>query len=165
VRTESFRVSRLSLAYLGVAQYLRSFWWFVAIIPLFGLIATIVGSGILRGMGLFALLWPFSLPARAIVATSRTGKLLERGVWASFEDGVLYLHGEEGQGSKLRLSSVRRIDQRMGFLVLVLPRGAFLALPLHAISDEFTAGLKAEVASVSRFFDVSNLNRNSENET
>lgn len=143
------------MAYLGVAQYLRSFWWFVAIIPLFGLIATIVGSGILRGMGIFALLWPFSLPARAIVATSRTGKLLERGAWASFEDGLFFLHGEEGQGFKLRLSSVRRIDRRMGFLVLVIPRGAFLAIPLRAASEEFIAGLEAEVAAHSRFAIVS----------
>lgn len=143
------------MAYLGVAQYLRSFWWFVAIIPVFGLIATIFGSGILRGMGIFALLWPFSLPARAIVATSRTGKLLERGAWASFEDGFLFLHGEEGQGFKLSLSSVRRVDRRMGFLVLVIPRGAFLAIPLRATSEEFIEGLEAEVATHSRFGIVS----------
>lgn len=131
-----------------MAQYLRSYWWFAAIIPLFGVIATIVGSGLLRGMGIFALLWPFTLPARAIVASSKTGKLLEKGAWASFEEGFFYLHGENGQGFKMSLGSVRRVDRRMGFFVLVIPRGAFIPIPLSAASEDFQRGTEEQIDAV-----------------
>ena len=141
MRTDPFRVSRLALAYLGVAQYLRSFWWFAAIIPLFGAIALLTGSGVLQVMGLMALLWPLSLPARAIFATSKSGRLLERGAWASLEGSTLLLHGENG-GLRLDLSNVRRIERRRGFIVLSLPRGDFLALPLTGIGPEFAKGVE-----------------------
>ena len=144
LRTETFRVSRLALAYLGVAQYLRAFWWFAAAIPLFGLIALVVGSGLLQVMGLMALLWPLSLPARAIFATSKAGKLLERGAWASLEGSTLFLHGEE-DGAKLDLATVRRVERRRGFIVLSLARGDFLALPLDGIGPEFAARLEESV--------------------
>lgn len=141
LRTESFRVPRLSLAYLGVAQYVRTYWWFVAIVPTFGLVLLLFGPGVMQAMGLMALLWPLSLPARAIFATSRVGKLLERGAWASLEEGVLYLHGEQGGGVKLNLDRVRRVERRRGFLVLVLARGDFVALPLDAVGATFAETL------------------------
>lgn len=145
MRTEQFRVSRLALAYLGVAQYLRTYWWFAAIVPACGLLALLFLPGILKAMGLMALLWPLSLPARAIFATSKAGKLLERGAWASLEDGVLYLHGAEGGGLKLDLSVVRRVERRRGFLVLLLARGDFVALPLGALPEGFAGEVQSEV--------------------
>lgn len=149
LRTDDFRVSRLSLAYLAVAQYLRTYWWFVAVIPTFGLVMFFFGPGVMRVMGMMAILWPFSLPARAVFATSKTGKLLEKGAYASLEEGVLYLHGTEGNGMKLSLSSVRRIERRRGFLVLVLSRGAFVALPQTALSPEFASEIEREVLTES----------------
>jgi len=141
LRTDEFRVSRLSLAYLAVAQYVRTYWWFVAIVPGFGLLCLLFGPGVMKAMGLMAFLWPFSLPARAIFATSKTGKLLERGAWASLEGGTLYLHGLEGGGLKLALASVRRVERRRGFLVLVLSRGDFIALPSSATPDPFARAI------------------------
>jgi hypothetical protein len=149
LRTDEFRVSRLSLAYLAVAQYVRTYWWFVAVIPTFGLVMFLLGPGVMRVMGVMAILWPFSLPARAIFATSKTGKLLEKGAYASLEDGVLYLHGKDGDGMKLSLSAVRRIERRRGFLVFILARGAFLALPGSALSTEFASEIEREVLTES----------------
>ena len=148
MRTEPFRVSRLAFAYLGVAQYLRSYWWFAAIIPLFGLVAVAFGAGILRVMGLMALLWPLSLPARAILATSKAGRLMERGAWASLEDDVLFLHGEDG-GLRVGLEFVRRTERTRGFLVLVLARGDFVALPLSALGDDFVRRVEASIPTKS----------------
>lgn len=141
LRTEPFRVGRLELAYLGVAEYLRTYWWFAAIVPLFGILMLVLAPGVMKAMGVMALLWPFSLPARAIVATSKAGKLMERGVWASLEDGVLYLHGE-GTGLKLSLAKLRRVERRRNFLVLSMARGDFLALPLRAVSTEFAGAIE-----------------------
>jgi hypothetical protein len=146
LRTEEFRVSRLSLAYLAVAQYVRTYWWFVAIIPTFGLVVFLFGPGVMRAMGLMALLWPLSLPARAIFATSKTGKLLEKGAYASLEDGVLYLHGTDRGGMKLGLASVRRVERRRGFFILVLARGAFVALPEQSLRPDFEEELERQVA-------------------
>ena len=141
MRTEPFRVPRLALAYLGVAQYLRTYWWFAAIIPGFGLGLLLFGPGVMKAMGLMALLWPLSLPARAIFATSKAGRLLQRGAWASLEGGTLYLHGEDGDGLRLSLETPRRIDRTRGFLVFVLARGDFVALPLSVLSEAFLAAL------------------------
>lgn len=93
-------------------------------------------------MGLMALLWPLSLPARAILASSKAGRLMERGAWASLEDETLYLHAENEQGGvKMRLSTVRRVESRRGFLVLVMARGDFVALPLDALPREFVSAI------------------------
>jgi hypothetical protein len=165
MRTEVFRVSRLALAYLAVAQYVRTYWWFVAIIPAFGLVTLAWGSGVLRAMGLMALLWPMSLPARAIFATSKAGKLLERGAWASVEEGVLYLHGEEGKGLKMSLSSIRRTDRRRGFFVLVLPRGDFAAVPLNSAPPEFFQQLEREIVAARVLADSTDVDTENINES
>ena len=130
-RTAPFRVSRLSLAYLAVALYVRTYWWFAAIVPGFGLVWLLLMPLSLKAVGLMALLWPLSLPARAILATSKTGKLLQKGARATLEHKTLYLHGEDGGGFRLDLSAVRRTVRTRGFLVLVLSRGDFVALPLR----------------------------------
>ena len=124
---------------------MRTYWWFVAIIPTFGLVMFLFGPGVMRAMGLMAILWPLSLPARAIFATSKTGKLLEKGAYASLEDGVLYLHGTDGNGMKLSLASVRRVERRRGFLILVLARGAFVALPEEPLRPDFDDELERKV--------------------
>ena len=145
MRTETFRVSRLSLAYLAVVQYLRAYWWFAAIVPTFGAFWLVLMPGTLRAIGLMALLWPLSLPARAILATSKTGKLLEKGVWASVEGDTLFLHGEGGGGFRLELAAVRRTLRSRGFLVLVLARADFVALPLRE-NEAFVERILAVIA-------------------
>ena len=146
MKTETFRVSRLSLAYLGVAQYLRTYWWFAAIIPGFGIVLLLFGPGVMKVMGLMSVLWPLGLPARAILATSKAGKLMERGAWASLEGGTLLLHDANGEGGlRLNLASVRRVESRRGFLVLVLVRGDFVALPLDALPEGFESGILANL--------------------
>lgn len=142
MKTEPFRVPRLALAYLGVAQYLRTYWWFAAIVPVFGIALLLFGPGVMKAMGLMAILWPLSLPARAIFATSKAGRLLAKGAWASVEDETLYLHGEGGDGLKLSLAAVRRLERRRGFLVLSLSRGDFVALPLTAASAAFVEAVE-----------------------
>ena len=101
--------------------------------------------GSLKAIGLMAILWPLSLPARAIFATSRTGKLLEKGTWATLEDETLLLHSEFGGGFRLALASVRRTLRCRGFLVLVLARGDFVAIPLK---DHIEFIEKVEIALV-----------------
>ena len=149
MKTETFRVSRLSLAYLAVAQYLRTYWWFAAIVPGFGIVLLLFGPGVMKVMGLMSVLWPLGLPARAILATSKAGKLMERGAWASVDEGILYLHDAKGEsGLKLSLASVRRVETRRGFLVLVLARGDFVALPLDALPEGFEEGVLANLRAV-----------------
>lgn len=100
------------------------------------MIALVLGSGVLQVMGLMALLWPLSLPARAIFATSKAGRLMERGAWASLEGTTLFVHGED-EGVRLDLAAARRVERRRGFIVLSLARGDFLALPLAGIGPAF----------------------------
>ena len=108
------------MAYLAVAIYLRTYWWFASIVPAFGIAWLFLMPPSLKAIGLMALLWPLSLPARAILATTKAGRLLEKGTRASLEEETLFLHGEEGGGFRLALSAVRRTLRSRGFSVLVL---------------------------------------------
>lgn len=147
LETAPFRVSRLSLAHLAVALYVRTYWWFAAIVPGFGLAWLLLMPSNLKAIGLMAVLWPLSLPARAILATSKTGKLLEKGTRASLAGETLYLHGEDGGGFRLDLTAVRRTVRTRGFLVLVLSRGDFVAIPLRENEAFATAIIERTVRS------------------
>lgn len=125
---------------IASGEYLRAFWWFVLPVPLFGALAFMFGgTQIMKGVGLFAILWPLSIPARAVLATSKAGRLFENGVHLSADDENLYFHGVDGSGLRLRIDSVRDAVRRPGFVVLRLRSLGFVPVLESALDapDEF----------------------------
>ena len=133
-----YRISRIVLARLTAEEYLRSFWWFALIVPVFGITCLLFGSGLLQVIGFMAILWPFSIPARAILSSSKASKLLSRGTWVRFEEQTLYFCADEGTGLKLSLNAVRDIVVRGEYVLIRLRHFGFVPIPMSALSADFT---------------------------
>lgn len=149
IRTRSFSVTRLQLAYLAAEEYVRTFWWYVAIVPVFGLLAVIFGRGPVQTLGFLGLLWPISIPARAIFSTTKASRLLRDGVFVSTNDDYLLVHGRGGEGLKLEFVAVRGAVERQGHLLIRTRRFGFIPIALSAFdsaeqANEFAAWIVAE---------------------
>jgi len=94
VETQPYRLSRLELAYVAIAEYVGSFWWIIAVIPAFGVGALIFGEGLLKVIGMMAILWPISIPARSILTTTKSSRLFVGGCRMVATEDRLEFFGE-----------------------------------------------------------------------
>jgi hypothetical protein len=150
ITSEKYRISRIVLARLTAEEYLRSFWWFALIVPVFGITCLLFGSGLLQVIGFMAILWPFSIPARAILSSSKASKLLARGTWVRFEDQTLYFCADEGTGLKLSLNAVRDIVVRGDYLLIRMRRFGFVPILRTALPEGSLSALQAAIAKTKR---------------
>jgi hypothetical protein len=138
LETASYRITRTEMARIASLEYLRSFWWVVIGIPLFGIFALIFGQGILQVIGVSALLWPFSIPARSVLATSKPSRLFAGGVrMRLYDDRMEFLGETPGKNGKpyrmtLPLDAIRDVVQRGDFLLIRTFRLGFLPIRLAA---------------------------------
>ncbi|HEY0867335.1 MAG TPA: hypothetical protein VGE01_08150 [Fimbriimonas sp.] len=139
MRTNRFSIPRATVARMGVEEYIVSFWWMAVPIPLFGVLALLFGSGAVQTIGLLAVLWPFTLFVRAWFATSKAGRLYEKGVEVEWDDENAYFCPEANRGVRLRFESVRQVARRHGYLVLRLRRTGFLLVSEAAFANPFEA--------------------------
>ena len=133
-RTREYKVSRLQLAYLASEEYLRTFWWYVAVVPVFGIIALLIGNGMLQAVGLMAILWPISIPARALFSTTKASRLLDAGTWMAVRDGEILFHGPDRRGLKITVDSIRDSVIRQRHVLVRTRRLGFVPVPVDAFS-------------------------------
>jgi hypothetical protein len=122
----------------------RRFWWFVLITPIFGLAVLVFGTGLLQVIGIFAILWPLTIPARAVLGAWKTGGFFAAGVTLTLDDDYLLFAGNREAGMKLRLAAVRSIAKRHGFMLLRFGIGEFVAIPLSQL-EERASVLESEI--------------------
>lgn len=140
IRSSLFSISRSQLVQAASAQYLRRMWPVFASFPVFGIVALVVGTNpYVRAIGLLAILWPFSIPARIAMASWGKAKRLMRPTWVHWEDGVLYFHDDKGGGMMLPAAQIRRVDKRGAYYVFETRRFNFALVPVAAF-DEKTGG-------------------------
>lgn len=151
--TAPYRLTRTELAYLSAREYLRSFWWFVVAVPLFGVIAVLFGEGVLKVIGMTALLWPFSIPARSILATRRASRLLTGGCRLFAFPDRLEFRGETpaANGKPYRMivnqSEVRDVVRRKEYLLVRTYRFSFVPITVAAFESEAQAEAFREALS------------------
>jgi hypothetical protein len=137
IRSKVFNISRTQLARAASGQYLRRMWPIFLGFPIFGLVAILFGPDqLIRAIGCLAFIWPFSIPARVILASWGKARVLMRPTWVSLEEGVVYFHDDAGGGMKLPLDQVRRVDKRGGFYVFETRRFNFALVPVDAFDAE-----------------------------
>ncbi len=135
-RSLPFRLSRLELARIAAWEYARGYWWMFIAIPLFGLAGLAVApDGVVRYFCTVCLLWPFSIPARAILITGKAQKLFAEDNVAVVEAGFLRLYRPSGKGSSLNLANVRSVEDRWNGLIVRTKKLGFVALPAAAFQD------------------------------
>jgi hypothetical protein len=125
ITTDVYRVSRTELARLASVEYLRSFWWFAAPVPIAGVIAMIFGNTPMQVMGMIAFLWPFSIPARSVLITTKASRLFTNGCHLEADEDLIAFIGEyTKEGKRLRYPiepyRVKSVDQRGDFMILRL---------------------------------------------
>lgn len=150
IQSVRFRVPRYVLARLASEEYVRTFWWFVIPVPAFGVIALAVGQGILQVVGMFAVLWPLSIPARSVLVTSKVGRALAAGLVLRLDNEKLQLVADDGGGSQLSLAAVKDLVLRNGFFLIRMRTTGFIPVPVDAFSSDedrqrFVSGIAAAV--------------------
>ncbi len=143
VRSKPFQVAPLQLAYVSVYEYARQFWWYVSIVPFFGLLMLVFGRGVLQGAGMMGLLWPVSLPVRALFASRKSRKLFGSPTQAEFKEDGVYFHPESGKGLRLDRGSIRTMYIRKEWVVLSTRMLHFIPIPREALADADLESLSA----------------------
>jgi hypothetical protein len=146
IRSKVFTISRPQFVRVASVQYLKRMWPIFGAFPAFGLLALIFGPNqFIKVIGFFAILWPFSIPARVVMVSWNKAKRLMQPTWVGLEDGVLYFHDQEGGGTKLPLTQIRRVDKREGFYVFETRMFNFALVPIDSFEEadrvKFEAGL------------------------
>ena len=145
MRSESYQIDRFTLATVATREYLKQFWWYVAIIPTFGLLCLIFGYGPIQVIGVTALMWPLTIPGRAALTTGKTGRLFAQGTYVTWDDRALYFHATDGGGMKLEWAVIRKVVINGNFLVFRTRRLGFIPIPLASITDSQRENLLARV--------------------
>lgn len=136
-------------------EYARAFWWYVAIIPIFGVFAILFGDGLIRGIGMMALLWPLSIPARAVVSTGKARRLFGAGVRARIEEDGLYIvpNQPEVKGLRLKWTAIRDVVEREDWALVRTRRFGFVPVPLQ-VGREVSEGVRSRGPLEQRAFGI-----------
>jgi hypothetical protein len=144
IETRPYTVPRLRLAYLAVEEYVRTFWFFIVAVPLGGIVMLAVGDRTLQAIGFLAVLWPMSIPARAIMITTKASRLFATGaVMRAGDEEIEFLGTTPGpNGKPLRMAlardGIRDVVRRQGMLLLRTYRLTFAPVDPNAFPDEAT---------------------------
>lgn len=142
LETKPYRVSRLRLAYLTAEEYLRTFWFFVAGAPLGGLLLLFSQDRTMQAIGFFGIVWPFSIPARAIMVSCKASRLFDSGVVLRVGPEELEFLGQKAgkSGKPLRMAihrdMVRDVVTRQGMLLLRLYRQSIVPVDPESFASE-----------------------------
>ncbi|MBS1716438.1 MAG: hypothetical protein JSS72_01750 [Armatimonadetes bacterium] len=145
IESEPFALSRTQLAYAAGWLYVRLFWPILLAVPSFGVALLVFGSKdpVLRYFGLVCFLWPFSIPARAVMNTTKTIRLLGHETRVQIGEGELRFLGESGKGLKLSKKSIWRFTTSLNFYALVTRKFQIAFVPKSALPTiENTAQLE-----------------------
>jgi hypothetical protein len=102
IRTRPFHLNRIELSLLSATEYLRMFWWYVAIIPAFGLALLIFATGPLQMIGLPALLWPLTIPGRSFLTSSKSSRLFTQPCTMEADEAGVTFYSVSTQPKQLR---------------------------------------------------------------
>ncbi len=123
IKTKLFSLSRTELARIASEEYIRTFWWLVAPVPVMGIIAVITARGPLQVLGMLAILWPFSIPARSVLSTTKSSRLFTGGCHVEASADQIEFIGEYNkEGKRLRYAfstdKVKEAVRRRGIIIL-----------------------------------------------
>jgi len=140
--SEVFRLSRTELARLSAFEYVRTFWWFIGVVPIFGFAAMVWTNGLMQIIGLFAFLWPFTIPARAVLTTNKTSRLFTGGCkLAAHEDRLEFVGQSPLKNGKyprmiVPLMDLRDVVQRGPYLLVRTIKLGMLPLSAAALTPD-----------------------------
>jgi len=123
--TKVYSLSRTELARIASEEYIRQYWWFAAPIPVCGIFFLIFATGPLQVLGMLMLLWPFSIPARSVVFTTKSSRLFSGGCHVEATSEEITFIGEYNKDQKrlryvITTDRIREVVNRRGILLIRL---------------------------------------------
>lgn len=150
--SEPYRLTRSQVALWGAREYVRRLWWAFVAIPLSGVLMLIFGQHILlQVIGMMAILWPVTIPARSILATRGVARRLTLPTRLLSDDEYLYWATEPRERSyRARHDAVRSAVVRSDALVVEIGPLQLVFVPVAALGGRREAELLADALVPSR---------------
>jgi hypothetical protein len=153
IRTNPYELNRLELSLLSAKEYLRMFWWYVAIVPAFGLLLLIFTTGPLQVIGLMAMLWPLTIPGRAFITSSRSSRLFTQPCYMEADESQVVFYSVAREPKQLRYViravEIRDTVDRGGLLLLRTRKLGFAPIKKAAFpAAEVLAAFEVLVAEI-----------------
>lgn len=136
--TREYGLGRADISLNYAIEYLRTFWWAIAGVPVFGLVCLILGrDAVVQAFGLVCLLWPLTIPARAFLLTSKASRQMMKPTTLEISEDCLLFSASDGTGTRLHTASIRSIRRRGGQFVIRTRMLAMSLVPVDAfLGDE-----------------------------
>jgi hypothetical protein len=91
----------------------------------------------MTGLGMFGVLWPFTIPARAGFITRKPSRFTAKPQILSIEGDHGYLIPSDGsQGMRFQLSNLRTVTERFDVVALEIQNLRFVFVPTFALTAE-----------------------------
>lgn len=137
--TRPFTLTRWEVALASAEEYLRSLWWILVPIPAFGFVAFLMGpNDLIKGLGAICLIWPLTLPLRAVTASARAGSVYGSSTVLAEDDEWLYLKNAQGKGARLARSDVWQVRLARGIWRVKTRRLSLIFIPATSLIEDFT---------------------------
>lgn len=125
---------RISLA--TAESYVRTFWYWIVAVPLFGVLLLTFGRDrLLQAVGLMAILWPLTIPARAFILSSRASRrlILPTTVYL----GADALRFEQKESSfRLKAQAIYKVRQARDLIWITTRKMSVFFIPADAFLGE-----------------------------
>jgi hypothetical protein len=102
IKSNVYSLSRTEMAQLASEEYVRSYWFIIVPVPIFGVLAVLFGHDALQVLGMLAVVWPLSIPARSVLSTTKSSRLFAGGCHVEADEEAVTFIGEYNDGKRLR---------------------------------------------------------------
>lgn len=132
IDTNEYRISRSQLVYWSANEYVRRFWPAFIAFPITGLLMIVLmQTQMAIGLGLLMILWPFSIPARAILLTGRAAKRVLSPTRMVAEGEHLYFIVQPMElNYRINKKSIRDVIRRKEYVVVELWKFKLVYIPI-----------------------------------
>ena len=138
IETNEYRVSRSQLVYWSANEYIRRFWPAFIAFPISGLLLLIfMPSQVGIGLGIMMILWPMSIPARAILFTGRAAKrVLSPTRMVAEGDHLYFIVNPMELNYRVNKKSVRDVVLRKEYVCIELWKFKMIFVPLISFTGK-----------------------------
>ena len=138
--SDTYSLTRTEMARLTAEEYIRRFWYIAGIVPVFGLGLLIFSSGAMQVFGMICVLWPFSIPARAVIVSTKSSRLFTASCHVEATPEEISFIGEYKDGKRLRYKvdtdRLKQVIRRKGLIILWSRTFGFIPVKESAFKSE-----------------------------
>jgi hypothetical protein len=137
--TRPFQLTGAQLIRVSSAAYLQRFWWFASIYPLFGAgLLLLTTDPLARYVGVIALLWPFTIPLRAVYTLTRARRISSNTRIGVDGDDLVNM-GENGREVRRPIEAIKSVRRVSGAILLYTTATSYIVVPTWEFESQADA--------------------------